>query len=274
MADSGSNDDRAESAGWDKIAPCEVAYFGGNGHDSVRLERTREELARLRGHKRPIVLREAVYPGFEGREMASSLDEFLDRARDSLSDRPTLAVGSGIGGLIALTLRARGRLDAPLVLHAPVLWGLETRLFPKLMRWRAPRLAVTRLFRLPWFQARFVRKHFQRPLDATTRARFFDGYRRCPAFGQLFEWFTPDLLRDLEQRFRAHPERLERAQVWWGDGDLVLGPRERDLTEKALGRLPWSERRFPGWGHYPSMDAPREFADAIADAVDDALAIP
>jgi hypothetical protein len=272
--DSGSNSGRVESVDWVKGPPLVIAYLGGNGHAPARLERVRAELDRDRGdHCPPIEIREAAYPGFEGRATAADLDEFLRRTRESLPDRPDLVVGSGICGLIALSLRARGRLDAPLALHAPVLWGLETRRFPKIMRWRAPRMAVTLLFRLPWFQARFARKHFRGPLDAATRRRFFDGYRRCPAFGQLFEWFTPALLRDLEGRFRADPGLLGGVEVWWGGGDAVLGPLEMEVTEEALGRLPWSVRTFPAWGHYPSLDVPGEFADALACAVEDARGV-
>jgi hypothetical protein len=38
---------------------------------------------------------------------------------------------------------------------------------------------------------------------------------------------------------------------------------ELGWTEHALG-VRWPRRIFPGWGHYPMIDAPEEWAEAVS----------
>ena len=112
-----------------------IVFLGGNGHCAARVAAARRILA-----GDGVELAEAHYPGFEGRPRAPDLDTFLRAIADepAVQDgarRAGLAYATGIGGLIAIALRARGRLrDIPLVLQAPVLWGLERRLLPRLMQ--------------------------------------------------------------------------------------------------------------------------------------------
>ncbi|HEX6037676.1 alpha/beta hydrolase [Longimicrobium sp.] len=255
-----------------------VVFLGGNGHATARLGPARRVLAELAGPggTPPFALHDVPYPGFEGRPRAASLDAFLDAVAKSVraetgtrddAGRP-LVYATGIGGLLALCLRARGELaGVPLLLQAPVLWGLERRLMPRVLRMRPAQAALRRAFVSPRFQARFARKHFRRPLDGEMRARFFEGYARCAALPDFFAWLTPALLRRLEADFRARPEALDHVAVWWGERDTVVPGRELAWTEAALG-VSWPVRRIPAWGHYPMMDDPPGWVRALADAVE------
>src|SRR5262249_32274822 len=113
------------------------------------------------------------------------------------------------------------------------------------------------------FQAWFVRRHFERPLAAAERAAFFDGYARCAALEDLFAWLGPQFLRRLEAAFAADRAALEDVVVWWGERDRLVGLDELRATEAPRG-VRWPLQRFPTWGHYPMLDAPEVWADAVA----------
>jgi pimeloyl-ACP methyl ester carboxylesterase len=161
----------------------------------------------------------------------------------------------------------------PLLLQAPVLWGLERRLMPRLMRLGAARLVLGRLFAWPPFRRRFVRRQFERPLAPALAEAFFEGYRRCAAAADFFGWLTPALLRHLERQFGDQPAALGRVAVWWGGRDRVVSLQELRWTEQAL-RVRWPVRTFPHWGHYPMLDEPEEWVRALDDVLATAERLP
>jgi pimeloyl-ACP methyl ester carboxylesterase len=240
-----------------------IVFFGGNGHCAARLSAARVVLA-----SDGIELTDIRYPGFEGRPRAADLQSFLLSISDELAPVDTGAPGrlvyaTGIGALIALCLRARGfLLDVPLLMQAPVLWGLEHRFMPRLMRLPMAQAAVGRVFSTRLFQRRFIRKHFVKAPSPEMEAAFFDGYAACAALPDLFAWFTPTLLRQMESQLAARPAALEQITVWWGGRDRIVTPRELRWTEEAL-RTKWPLSVFPGWGHYPMIDAPAEWVAAL-----------
>lgn len=250
-------------------APSRVLFFGGNGHCAARLAAARRFLLG------EIVLDEVPYPGFEGRPRVASFEDFLERITDGSGPDPALVYGTGIGGLLALCLRARGELmSAPLLLQAPVLWGLEHRWMPRLMRFGLAQAALLRVFATEAFQRRFVRGYFTHPPAPETAAAFFDGYARCSAAPDLFAWLTPSLLRSLERDLVARPGALEDVRVWWGGRDRVVDLQELEWTKAALGIGDlWPVRVFPDWGHYPQIDEPEAWARALTNAVADAGAV-
>src|SRR5438067_21031 len=131
-----------------------LIYLGGNGHCAARLAPARAALARLTAADQiaPFDLADVPYPGFEGRPRAPDLDRFLAAVSGSIETSGAAAggavlYGTGIGGLLALCLRARGEwLHVPLLLQAPILWGLERRLMPRVMRFGLARRALGWLF--------------------------------------------------------------------------------------------------------------------------------
>ncbi len=247
-----------------------VYYLGGNGHAAARLTRARAALDDLtgRGEVARFELVEAAYPGFEGRASAPSFDAFVATLAEEVNAvAPALALGTGIGGLIALCLRAAGCLTGvKLCLHAPVLWGLEKRWVPRLVRLGPLRRVLPPLFAARWYQRRFVKKQFTTTLTDEEVAAFFDGYARCAAFADMFDWLTPALLRRLERRFAEEPACLEGVTVWWGAQDRVVTPRELEVTATALG-VRWPLVMFDDWAHYPMIEAPESFVRALAEAV-------
>lgn len=246
--------------------PARVLFFGGNGHCAARLAAARRFLPG------EIALDEVPYPGFEGRPRAASFTDFHGRITGD--HRPSLVYGTGIGGLLALCLRARGELiGTPLLLQGPVLWGLERRWMPRLMRFRPAQAALLRVFAAAEFQRRFIRKYFTHPPDLETATAFFDGYARCTAAPDLFAWLNPALLRSLERDLVARPGALEKVQIWWGGQDRVVSLQELEWTKEALGiGERWPVRVFPEWGHYPQIDEPEAWARALTDEVGDAVA--
>jgi pimeloyl-ACP methyl ester carboxylesterase len=172
---------------------------------------------------------------------------------------------TGIGGLLALCLRARGEhLDVPLLLQAPVLWGLEHRLMPRMMRLGLARRLFLGLFGWSFFQRRFARKYFERPVPAGVVKSFFRGYAECSAAPDFFAWLTPALLRKLEAELGPRPSMLQRIRVWWGERDKVVTTEELTWAREALS-VSWALRTFPAWGHYPMIDDPDDWVRALAD---------
>jgi len=238
-----------------------VAFLGGNGHCAARLAAARPFLEE-------IDLDEVPYPGFEDRPRAGSFDDFSTAVSQHLRrTAPAMVYAMGIGGLLALCLRARGELiGTPLLLQAPILWGLEHRWMPRLMRRGPVRQGLGKLFATPAFQRWFAAKTFTHRPALPVLAAFFDGYARCPAAPDLFAWLAPPLLRVLERDLAARPTALAEIQLWWGGRDRVVALRELEWTRTALGAR-WPVRVFPAWGHYPMIDDPAGWARELNGAV-------
>jgi pimeloyl-ACP methyl ester carboxylesterase len=280
IAQSGGPRPAVPAVGKKDAMPTRVLFLGGNGHCAARLGPAREALARLTatGQVPPIDLLDVPCPGFEDRPRAPNFDAFLDtvagHVQASAQASGTILYGTGIGGLVLLCLRARGEAtELPVLLQAPVLWGLEHRLMPRVMRRKWARPLLRRLFASRFFQAAFVRRYFRRRPKLELRVEFFAGYARCPAAADFFDWLNPGLLRELEATFRAQRHALKRITVWWGERDRVVTLRELGWTGNALG-VRWPLRVFREWGHYPMMDDPEGWVRALADAVADAGPVP
>ena len=250
------------------MAVSTISFLGGNGHCAARLSAARAHLPA------GIDLIAAPYPGFEGRPRAADLAGFLTAVADPLrSIEPDLIYATGIGGLLALCLRARGGLaGVPILMQGPVLWGLERRMMPRMMRFAPMQWVLSRVFATAAFQRRFVDKYFTRRPDAEAIVAFFAGYAQCSALPDLFAWLTPRLLRSLETELARRPDALADIQIWWGGRDAVVSPRELEWTVSALGPVSepaarWPVRVFPEWGHYPMIDAPAEWAEELAGAL-------
>lgn len=233
-----------------------VVFLPGNGHVEDRLRG-----ARLAVESGPAA------DAFELKSVAydTGLDTFEELLQSVAVkiEGASLVYATGIGGLVALALRARGGVQVPIVLQGPVLWGLETRRFPKVMRLPGmPKLLVFMLKRR-FMQRRFEHKHFEKPLDDSLRRAFFGGYGDAAAFARWFRWLTPALLRELEPKLLGRADLIDGCRVWWGDQDHVVALEELRLTERRLS-LTFPLRRFPAWGHYPMVDEPVDWAAEVA----------
>jgi pimeloyl-ACP methyl ester carboxylesterase len=233
----------------------------GNGGGAARFER-------LAAHWPPgLEVVTPELPGFgarggaavEGLTMADYAREVAACVR--ACPRPRVLLGHGIGGSFAL---AALQLDADLVdgvvLHAPVGADLDTRRFPKLMRPRWVRRMVQWGLASRWSRPWLRRRLFVEPNDlpAEVEARFFGDYRRCSAFGHVFDLITADWFRSL----RAVPVP---AVLLWGLGERVLAPSQ---AERFLVPLPSAElRTVEGWGHFPMLESPAAYAEVVVETV-------
>jgi hypothetical protein len=244
-----------------------VLFLGGNGHRPLRLEPAREVLAH---RPEAFAIRDVAYPP------AASFEELLSSlAHDIGRGGPVaLVYATGIGALVGLALRVRGVLPGvPLLVQGGVLWGLERRWFPRLMRLPPlPRLLAT-AFRVGAVQRRFASRHFVLPPSAPFLEGFFEGYRDARAFSAWFDWLRPGLLRRLEAELPGTPGALDHLFAWWGGRDRVVSVDELRVTERALGiRVP--VRTFARWGHYPMIDDPDGWVQEVGRVLETPGTLP
>lgn len=200
-------------------------------------------------------------PGFSTTPRDPSLTTvaaYADRLAELFEpfERPPVVLGHGIGGSFVLDLASRRpEVMSGLILHAPVGANLDTRLFPRIMstapvRALAKRLIAARLPR-PLWRRLFFPHGAPRPVLDT----FFDEYRHCQAFGQMFEIISPAWFEALE------PVHTVPTVVLWGEHDRVLRSGQADVI---LAKVPGAEVVVqPGWDHFPMIEQPEEYADAI-----------
>ncbi len=246
-----------------------VLFLGGNGHDPVRLEGVRGVLPKADA---PFDIVELPYP--ESRTYDELLDQLELCCSKWQTERPHhLVYSTGIGGLVSLSLRARGALaDCPLILQGAVLWGLERRWFPRIMRFPGMPNLLARAFTSKRIQKRFNARHFLAEPTPDWSKRFFAGYADAGAFASWFRWLTPSLLRRLERELPSRDGALEQVEAWWGEADSVVGAEELRITERALGvHIPL--RTFAGWGHYPMIDDPEGWVAEVGRVLETAGAL-
>ena len=235
-----------------------VVAVHGNGGGSARFDRLPRPLAD------DVTLHAPTLPGFGGRPLgdvdgvaglAAALAEELPA-----TDDPVVLLGHGIGGSVALQLLADDPTAADaLVLHAPVGTRLDTRWFPRLLRpsWvrRAVQVGISSPVLRPLWRRTIVRD-VPRPWADD----FLAAYRDAEAFGAMFDWLTADW-------FDALPARDLPAVLLWGEDDRVLGADQRADYHRLLPRA--TERTVPGWGHFPMLTDPRDYAAVVAEVARD-----
>jgi pimeloyl-ACP methyl ester carboxylesterase len=169
--------------------------------------------------------------------------------------RPLILLGHGIGGSIALEFAQHEEtsLDG-LILHAPVGTRLDRRLFPRLMALPGARSLGQWLFSARLTRPIFKRLLFSRPVPADYLARFFEEYRHCAVFGQMFELISAEWFKGL------HPVHLPTALLW-GERERLLKVDQLDdyraLFPHHLVRI------VPDWDHFPMIEQPETYADEI-----------
>jgi len=213
-------------------------------------------------------------PGFAARPRDPALRTLADYA-DRLADEvravtraegatPVL-LGHGIGGSIALDLVSRHpELVAGLVLHAPVGAHLDTRLFPRLMTTRPARAVVRRAISSRLLRPVWRRLFFPYGAPRPVLEEFFEAYRTCAVFGDMFDLITSSWFDGLS------PVRGVPVVVLWGADDRVLRRGQADAVGEKVPGAEVVVRE--GWDHFPMIEQPEEYAVAIATIARDLLA--
>ncbi len=136
---------------------------------------------------------------------------------------------------------------AGIILHAPVGTRLSTRWLPRLMALPGARETGRRLLASRLARPLFKRLLFSRPVPQAILNRFFDDYRRCRAFSQMFDLITPAWFDHLR------PVQIPAALLW-GERERVLNP---DQMQDYLTLLPnCTTHTVPHWDHFPMLEQP------------------
>ncbi len=211
-------------------------------------------------HLSPTIrFRAVTLPGFADVPRNPALQSLADYARwlheeIASEKRPLLLLGTGIGGSIALEYAQHYPLDG-LILHAPVGTRLDTRFFPRLMRLPGMAKLGQWAFSTPLLRPLWQRLLFSQPLPQQVTTRFFNEYRQCQVFGQMFtlitaEWWAS--LRPLDMP----------AALLWGEDERVLSV---DQLEDYKALLPRHVVRIvPGWDHFPMLEQPAAYAAEVS----------
>lgn len=240
----------------------------GNGGGSTRFDRVGRYLP-------PGTRFEAVdLPGFNGEPVdpaASSVADYADHLANRIealagSDpTPPVVLGHGIGGSIALDLASRRpHTMAGLILHAPVGADLDRRLFPRLMSTRPVRTLVQRLIAARPLRPLWRRAFFPTGAPAEHLDTFFDGYRTCRSFGQMFEIIDAPWFEGLT------PVTDVPVALLWGEHDRVL--RSGQAAAIAVKVPSASTVVQPGWDHFPMLEQPEEYARVVTQLANDLAA--
>jgi pimeloyl-ACP methyl ester carboxylesterase len=228
----------------------------GNGGGGFRFERSRRHYPEYVNFTAPTL------PGFAGVPRDPSLQsvsDYAEKLRGHIIQQPgpRVLLGTGIGGTIVLAYLQHFANDLDgVILHAPVGTRLDTRLFPKLMSLPGMKWLGQQTFASPLTRPMFRRLLFHEPLPDDYVNRFFDEYRRCSVFGQMFEIITAEWFATLG------PSTVP-AVLLWGEKERVLSV---DQLEDYKALLPnHLVRVVPEWDHFPMIETPEQFASITVE---------
>lgn len=232
-----------------------VVAVHGNGGGAFRWDRLPRPLAD------DVELRAMTLPGFSGRRLPSgpiTMATFTAALREDVVavDHPRVLLGHGIGGAIALDLVANepGLADG-LILHAPVGANLDERLFPRIMSTPVIRKVAKAIVGSKAAQSLAGPRLFADTPDDVGR-RFLAEYRRADGFEVMFDLLTAEWFDEL-------PATDIPTSILWGAKDRVLRVGQADALAERLGN---SERVIvEGWGHYPMIEVPDDYARVVAE---------
>lgn len=233
-----------------------VVAVHGNGGGASRYERVATSIGD------GLELRPITLPGFSTVPKDPALRtvaDYADRVAEHVIEAGpgTVLLGHGIGGSFALDLASRRpELLGGLILHAPVAASLDTRWFPRLMSTPVARRAVQRLIAARPLRPAWRRLFFPHGAPRDALDGFFEEYRTCAAFGDMFEIIDAAWFDGLE------PVRGVPSVLLWGADDRVLRSGQTDDVRAKVPEADVVVR--DGWDHFPMIEQPEEYADEIA----------
>lgn len=240
------------------MSPIRIVAVHGNGGGGSRFARTAAVMpagAELRAITLPGFARVPRDPALRTlADYADRLGELIAQAAED--GAAPILLGHGIGGSLALDLASRRpELLGGLILHAPVGAHLDTRLFPRLMSSRPTRAVVQRLIAARPLRPVWRQAFFPHGAPRTVLDQFFEEYRHCAVFGEMFELITPAWFEALA------PVEAVPTVLLWGAQDRVLRSGQADAVR---AKVPHAEVVVQdGWDHFPMIEQPEEYASEI-----------
>ncbi|MCA9999885.1 MAG: alpha/beta fold hydrolase [Anaerolineales bacterium] len=203
-------------------------------------------------------------PGFGGTPISASIRSIGDYARwlepilQTFSP-PVVVLGTGIGGSVALELAQQPANDlAGLILHTPVGAHLEQRWLPWLMSAPWVQRLGQQMIATRWLRPLWQRLFFKHPIPPKHLEQFFEDYRNCAVFGQMFDWITPAWFAALR------PQPIPTALLWGGQ-ERMLSPQQLTAFQQLLpNHIVHIE---PEWRHFPMLEQPAAYAAIISSLV-------
>jgi pimeloyl-ACP methyl ester carboxylesterase len=172
-------------------------------------------------------------------------------------DQALILLGTGIGGTFVLDYSQRhSSVIDGIILHAPVGARLKTRRFPALMKLPAVRTLGQQAIASPLLRPLWKRRLFMdhTAIPPETIERFFEEYRQCRVFGQMFDIITDDWYQSLK------PSPVP-AGLLWGERERVLSVHHLEDYKRLLPNH--SVRIVPGWDHFPMIEQPEQYAREV-----------
>lgn len=169
------------------------------------------------------------------------------------TDKGSAILAVGVNALLVLhALQRRSGHFSRTLLLAPVGAFLWQRRLPALMSPPPVRKLVHWLLtnRPAWFAHKFSAQRW----TVTQYQRMGAGYRRCRAFMPYWDMVRAETALPLLEWI------TDPIELIWGDQDQVLGIAQAAAWSAILARADLTVSLMPGWGHYPWIDAPAEFA--------------
>ncbi|MFK0309841.1 alpha/beta hydrolase [Pseudomonas sp. NPDC090233] len=205
-------------------------------------------------HFRHYQVRTLELPGFGDNPLppCDSLDEYA-QALLSMTGRGHAIMAVGVSALIVLhALQRRPGHFSRSVLLAPVGAFLWQRRLPALMSPLPLRKTIHWLLshRPQWFARKFSSQRW----TPAQYQRMGAGYARCRAFVPSWEQLRADTALPLLEWV------TDPVELVWGDQDRMLGIAQAAAWSAILARADLRINLRPGWGHYPWIDAPADFA--------------
>ncbi|ROM85324.1 alpha/beta hydrolase [Pseudomonas brassicacearum] len=193
-------------------------------------------------------------PGFGDNPQAPCEDlAAYAQALLAMTARGSAITAVGVNALLVLHAlqRQSGHFQRS-VLLAPVGAFLWQRRLPALMSPLPVRKTIH------WLLANkptlFARKFSNRPWTPAQYRRMGAGYARCRAFVPHWDLVRADTALPLLEWI------TDPVELVWGDQDNMLGVEQAAAWSAILARADLTISLKPGWGHYPWIDAPADFA--------------
>lgn len=243
--------------------PMTIIAIHGNGGGGFRFSRLFQFMPEA------VKLVAPTLPGFGDRPSDPSLTD-LKRYAESIVEMvsneapPRILLGHGIGATILLEFaQQHARLANGFIFHAPVGSSLNSRFFPNLMKIpMAPQIGRY-LFSEQLLRPLFRPLVFSKNVPDDFCNKFFDEYRACSVFDQMFDIITPEWFASLKPI--SAPSVL-----LWGTRDRAIRINELEHFKPLLTDL--RTKVVSSWAHFPMIEEPEEYAKQIISISEELIA--